>query len=145
MESLPLNPTCQGRCEVNTLSSDMKYCFEKSLCSDSYTLVMSTVVFPLLLLGVLKQMFHKPWRELCENIATNGRGWLAATPGKLISEKNVANCNRLGLLLVSAVVAFFFWNSVVAFLIPRSFVVLFFKLSKLCGSSVFSMTSKFGR
>jgi len=39
---------------VNTLSSDMKYCFEKSLCSDSYTLVMSTVVFPLLLLGVVE-------------------------------------------------------------------------------------------
>jgi len=54
MESLPLNPTCQGRCEVNTLSSDMKYCFEKSLCSDSYTLVISTVVFPLLLLGVVE-------------------------------------------------------------------------------------------
>lgn len=54
MESLPLNPTCQGRCEVNTLSSDLKYCFEKSLCSDSYTLVMSTVVFPLLLLGVVE-------------------------------------------------------------------------------------------
>jgi hypothetical protein len=47
MESLPLTATCQGRCEVSTLSSDMKYCFGKSLSSDSYTLIAPTAI-PLL-------------------------------------------------------------------------------------------------
>ena len=75
------------------------------------------MTLPLALKELLKQMFHKPRREMWEKRATNGR-WFA-TPGKLISEKSVANCNPLGLLLVSAVVAFF--------LVPRSFVLLFVK------------------
>jgi hypothetical protein len=76
---------------------------------------------------LLKQMFHKPRWELCEKIAINGRGWLVATPGKLILEKS----SKLHFC------SLFFWlqsvrPAVVAFfLIPRSSVVLLFvKLAK---------------
>jgi len=68
---------------------------------------------------------------LCEKIATNGRGWLAATPGKLISEKNVANCNRLGLLLVSAVVAFFFLKLSCGILDSQKFCGTIFQAFKI--------------
>ena len=135
MESLPLNPTCQGRCEVNTLSSDMKYCFEKSLCSDSYTLVISTVVFPLLLLGVVETNVSQATKG---NVGKESDKWTLvcytrqADFGKECSKLQsvrpaVSQCS-CGILLGS-----------------QKLCVTICQVLKFSGSSAFSMTSKFER